>query len=216
MAGNQSDNDKRQPLWRHGGYNTTAPLYRWTKRMVAARKQMLKTIPAAAVDSIQQLHSEDSFLSFTRGGAEKLQKLNADGLANTNDDDGSGGGRGLGAVVVVAATTDPKTKQPVTAQTAITVQTGLPAGVKLCDALMMPTVLVGRQSPGRALLSGAEERNVPGMKYTPPVSSRCGAALAALCGAVQRKGQVECGVCLGEHETRLQVRENASFCAILF
>ena len=108
---------------------------------------------------------------------------------------------------------DPKTKQPVTAQTAIAVQTGFPAGVKLCDALMMPTA--GRQSPGRALLSGTEERNVPGIKYTPPVSSRCGAALAALCGAAQRKGQVECGVCLGEHETRLQVRENASFCAIL-
>ena len=41
MAGGQSDNDKRQPLWRHGGYNRSAPLYRWTKRMVAARKAML-------------------------------------------------------------------------------------------------------------------------------------------------------------------------------
>eukprot|EP01046_Picozoa_sp_COSAG06_P063329 COSAG06_NODE_14660_length_1137_cov_1.971098_2_plen_216_part_01 len=194
MAGSQSDNDKRQPLWRHGGYNTTAPLYQWTKRMITARKQMLKTIPAAAVDSVQQLHSEDSFLSFTRGGAEKLQKSYADGRANGNDD-GSGGGS-AGAVVVVAATTDPKTKHPVTGQTAITVQTGFQAGVKLCDALMMPPA--GLPSPGRALLSGVDE-----IKYTPPVS-RCGATLATLCGAAQRKGQVECGVCLGEHETRLQ------------
>ena len=68
MAGGQSDNDKRQPLWRHGGYNRTAPLYRWTTALVAARKRMLSGTTADTIDTVTNLHSEDSYLSFERGG----------------------------------------------------------------------------------------------------------------------------------------------------
>ena len=50
MAGAQSDNDKRQPLWSHGGYNTGAPLYQWTTRLVGARKAMLKLLNSSGGD----------------------------------------------------------------------------------------------------------------------------------------------------------------------
>ena len=48
MAGGEADNDKRQPLWSHGGYGTTAPLYSWTARLVAARQAMLRSVPSDA------------------------------------------------------------------------------------------------------------------------------------------------------------------------
>lgn len=38
MAGGQSDNDKRQPLWSHGGYDVGSPLYIWTAALVRARR----------------------------------------------------------------------------------------------------------------------------------------------------------------------------------
>ena len=41
MAGGQSDNDKRQPLWSNGGYNTQSELYVFMKAVVGARKQMI-------------------------------------------------------------------------------------------------------------------------------------------------------------------------------
>eukprot|EP01051_Picozoa_sp_SAG22_P000271 SAG22_NODE_6_length_41368_cov_49.702222_14_plen_292_part_00 len=113
MAGGQSDNDKRQPLWRHGGYNTSAPLYQFTKKPVAARKAMLRQTTAATIDAVGHLHSENDFLSFERGGA----------------------------VVVLASVVDPATKKP-SGRKLATVQTSLAPDVKLCDALM-PSLIDG-------------------------------------------------------------------------
>jgi hypothetical protein len=71
MAGGQSDNDKRQPLWEHGGYNTQAPLYQWTARLVAARKMMLKSLSAVSIDvlSALQVTPDGNVLGFVRGNA---------------------------------------------------------------------------------------------------------------------------------------------------
>ena len=176
MAGGQSDNDKRQALWRHGGFNTTSKLYQWTKRMVSARKQMLRNSSAATIDDIKNFHSVDSFLSFERNGA----------------------------VVIIAATIDPKTKQPVDGQKVITVHTGFEANVELCDVLMPTT-----------------DRNIwpdlidstPTKVYATP--SQCSTTIAQLCGSAKHKGQVECGICVGEHERQLSectARDLEAFC----
>lgn len=72
MAGGQSDNDKRQPLWSHGGYDTTAPLYQWTSRLVKARKAMLSSLTDADIDVISHFgtpNNDDRVLSFMRGPA---------------------------------------------------------------------------------------------------------------------------------------------------
>jgi glycosidase len=169
MAGGQSDNDKRQPLWRHGGYNTSARLYQWTKLMVAARKQMLASCTNATIDAVRRMHSEDMFLAFQR----------------------------CGATVVVAATTAPRSKQPVKGQTTVVVQTDLGANVRVCDALM------ARHWMRSLSVAGADPA--------------CAHALSQLCGSAERSGQVECGVCLGEHEAQLHAancsdKQAKSFC----
>jgi hypothetical protein len=71
MAGGQSDNDKRQPQWQHGGYTTSAPLYQWTARLVAARKAMLQSLNDRPVDGVSHLSvtSDGAVFSFVRGGA---------------------------------------------------------------------------------------------------------------------------------------------------
>ena len=71
MAGGEADNDKRQPLWSHGGYNTAAPLYTWTGRLVAARQAMLRSVPSAAdLDTVSHMGvAQANVLSFQRGGA---------------------------------------------------------------------------------------------------------------------------------------------------
>lgn len=100
----QSDNEKRQPLWRQGGgYNSSAPLYRWTQLAVAARSSMLASLSDTDLDrnTISHLHSEEDFLSFQRGNA---------------------------VVVIVSNTSNDNAKF-------IRVNTSLPAGAFLCDAL---------------------------------------------------------------------------------
>lgn len=71
MAGGQSDNDKRQPLWQHGGYDTSSPLYSWTARLVAARKAMLRSLTGQSVDSVSHLSvtADGTVFSFVRGSA---------------------------------------------------------------------------------------------------------------------------------------------------
>lgn len=71
MAGGQSDNDKRQPLWQHGGYNQQAPLYQWTRRLVSARKAMLKYLAGNPIDDVANLQvtPDGNVLSFVRGSA---------------------------------------------------------------------------------------------------------------------------------------------------
>ncbi len=179
MAGGQSDNDKRQALWRHGGYNTSSKLYQWTKDMVSARKRMLRNSSAATIDAVQDFHSEDSFLSFERNGA----------------------------VVIIAATIDPKSKQPVKGQIVITVHTEFEANVQLCDALMP----MASQNIEPDLIDSTPAK----VSATP---SQCSTTLAQLCGSAKHEGQVECGICVGEHEQQLLRQSNctgkdvAAFC----
>eukprot|EP01045_Picozoa_sp_COSAG04_P033049 COSAG04_NODE_6689_length_1277_cov_1.111205_1_plen_333_part_10 len=125
MAGGQSDNDKRQPLWRHGGYNRTAPLYRWTTALVAARKRMLSGTTADTIDTVTNLHSEDSYLSFERGGA----------------------------VVVLAAVVDPATHRENGVVT-VTLQTSLPSKATACDALLDPATSLSAGSEECAAAEG--------------------------------------------------------------
>lgn len=69
MAGGESDNDKREPLWRHGGYDTNAPLYTWTALVVQARKAMLKSLKPEDIDTVARLVQTGEALSFERGAA---------------------------------------------------------------------------------------------------------------------------------------------------
>eukprot|EP00729_Bicosta_minor_P011305 gene11305-17960_t len=74
MAGGQSDNDKRQPLWSHGGYDVGSPLYIWTAALVRARRAMLKGLGSddTKIDVVNMLTlapGNQDVLSFQRGGA---------------------------------------------------------------------------------------------------------------------------------------------------
>ena len=151
MAGGQSDNDKRQALWRHGGYNTTSRLYQWTKDMVSARKRMLRNSSVATIDVVHNFHSEDKFLSFERNGA----------------------------VVIIAATIDPKTKQPLEGQTVVTVPTEFAANIELCDALM-PTK---RQYIQPDLIDSVPTK-------ISATQSQCSTTLAQLCGFAKHRAKL--------------------------
>lgn len=71
MAGGQSDNDKRQPLWSNGGYNTQSDMYVFVAALVAARKKMLA---AGSTEQFQVLLSDDGnkLFGFQRGEAVVL------------------------------------------------------------------------------------------------------------------------------------------------
>eukprot|EP00038_Savillea_parva_P010416 m.190101 g.190101 ORF g.190101 m.190101 type:complete len:565 (+) comp17952_c0_seq1:112-1806(+) len=83
MAGGESDNDKRQPLWQHGGYNTSSPLYQWTAQLVKARKAMLASLTDGWLDVVSQhsVTADGSVLSFVRGNS--LVVMCKEGYAGT-------------------------------------------------------------------------------------------------------------------------------------
>ena len=68
MAGGPSDNDKRQPMWAHGGYSRQSDLYRSVRALTAARKRVLS---AARPDAFRILRADDAsrVFAFVRGQA---------------------------------------------------------------------------------------------------------------------------------------------------
>eukprot|EP00658_Telonema_sp_P-2_P059031 TRINITY_DN476_c0_g1_i1.p1 TRINITY_DN476_c0_g1~~TRINITY_DN476_c0_g1_i1.p1 ORF type:complete len:138 (-),score=31.57 TRINITY_DN476_c0_g1_i1:368-781(-) len=66
MAGGESDDDKRQPLWLHGGYDTSGDLYTFMSHLVAGRKKMLELGQA---DEFKVLVADDGnrVFGFRRG-----------------------------------------------------------------------------------------------------------------------------------------------------
>lgn len=68
IRGGNDDNTCRPPLWRYG-YDQNAPLYKFTKRAVAARKMMLSSLEDDNIDEIKHLRVTDESLSFQRGAA---------------------------------------------------------------------------------------------------------------------------------------------------
>lgn len=63
--------DRLRALNRKPACAASSTLYKWTGRMVAARKKMLKSLTADGngLDVVNNLHSENAFFSFSRGGA---------------------------------------------------------------------------------------------------------------------------------------------------
>jgi hypothetical protein len=68
IRGGNADNTCRPPLWRYG-YDQNAPLYKFTKRAVAARKMMLSSLDDENIDEVTHLGVTDESLSFQRGAA---------------------------------------------------------------------------------------------------------------------------------------------------
>jgi alpha-amylase len=68
IRGSNDDMGTRSPLW-WVGYNQTAPLYLWTKAMIAARKKMLYSLEDDEIDNVQHMTASDYSFSFQRGSA---------------------------------------------------------------------------------------------------------------------------------------------------
>lgn len=68
VRGGNMDNTCRPPLWRTG-YDQSHPLYLFTKSVISARKEMLKSLSDKDIDDVKHLTATAYAMSFQRGTA---------------------------------------------------------------------------------------------------------------------------------------------------